>query len=66
MVMSEQEFAWKCESEGVEYAVTDYGLSAADVEDGPVRDAMLAVDAVKDAWMHAIANLENVLGTVEP
>lgn len=52
--MTPAEFAAKCECEGVEYAVTDYGLSAGDVEVGtPLHAAMLAVDAAKKPWMDA-------------
>jgi hypothetical protein len=64
--MTEQEFAAKCEWEGVEYAVTEYGLTAADVEEGtPVHAAMLAVDSAKKPWMDAIRNLEAVLEDVD-
>lgn len=64
--MTEQDFAAKCEYEGVEYAVNEYGLSADDLEPGsPLHAAMLAVDYVKPSWQRAIAALESALEDIE-
>lgn len=64
--MTEQEFAAKCEHEGVEYAVNEYGLSADDLEPGSLlHAAMVAVDYVKPAWQKAIAALEDALEDIE-
>ena len=64
--MTPAEFAAKCEWEGVEYAVTEYGLNASDVEPGtPLHSAMVAVDAAKKPWMDAIRNLEAVIEDIE-
>lgn len=65
--MTPAEFAAKCEWEGVQYAVTDYGLSAGDLESGtPLHAAMVAVDAAKKPWMDAIRNLEALIEDIEP
>ena len=64
--MTPAEFAAKCEYEGVEYAVTEYGLSAGDLKAGtPLHAAMLAVDRAKGPWMDAIRNLEFLLEDIE-
>ena len=63
--MTDQEFAAKCEWEGVEYAVAEYGLSAQHLaDDSPLRPLMERVDAVKGKWAAAINALEAALEDV--
>lgn len=64
--MTPEEFAAKLDWEGVEYGVTEYGLTADDLEPGtPLHAAMLGVDYVRPAWQKALGVLEDALEDIE-
>lgn len=64
--MTDREFAAKCDWEGLEYAVTEYGLSADYLhDDSSLRPLVERVDDVKHEWMAAIIALEDALEEVE-
>lgn len=65
--LTNEEFAAKCEWEGIEYAFTEYGLGADDLIDqsSELYFAARAVDSVKRQWEDAVARLEAALEDYE-
>lgn len=64
--MTDLEFAQKCEYEGIDYAVTDYGLSADSLEDrdSELYEAMLELDKIKDRWMDALSEVGSIVDEI--
>lgn len=64
--MTDSEFKARCEWEGVDYAVTEYGLSVDHLyPNSPLIPFMEAVDTVKEQYHNAILDLEEALEEVE-
>lgn len=63
MAMTDEEFASKIENEGAYYAFADYGLKSTDLadQDGELAEAVRALEAVKDPFVAAMEDIEELV-----